>query len=170
LTLRHGNRCIVATNKISQNNKKDTGGLRVAAGEDHILFNNLIENVNNTGITLNNGKDAGIYNKPVVNVNVNKNINLNCGTDYIVGKSTKDFNKPPANCLYKDNIAYKTTKNPVFSSVKATNKYENNKYYAVNFGSNPPNAGTLSKPSEFNPSTINKNLYVKILNCLIINS
>ena len=74
LCLRHGNGSIVATNKVEQNNKKESGGIRVVAGEDHIVFNNLITSVNNCGIILSNGKTSGIYNLPVKRVKVYNNI------------------------------------------------------------------------------------------------
>jgi poly(beta-D-mannuronate) lyase len=43
LSLRHGNNNLVAQNKFLQGNEASAGGLRVAAGENHILYNNLVK-------------------------------------------------------------------------------------------------------------------------------
>lgn len=57
LTLRHGNRCVVEGNFFLAHHKRGSGGIRVI-GEDHIIFNNYIDGVENGGLWI----TAGISN------------------------------------------------------------------------------------------------------------
>jgi poly(beta-D-mannuronate) lyase len=159
ITLRHGNRCILSKNKILQNYKNESGGLRVAAGEEHIIFDNLMEKTINSSINLNSGTNSGIFNLPIINNQITKNISINCLTDYSIG-SDKFFIQPD-NCIYSYNTTYKTTDDPVFNiNQNVTNIfYENNQYYAKNIGENRNNGEILSDPINFDISKINYDLY-----------
>jgi len=153
ITLRHGNRCIISGNKILQNSKIDSSGIRIAAGEDHIIFNNLIDKTNNSSINLNSGTNSGIFNLPVKNVQVTKNISLNCNVDYTIGSDK--FFVQPSDCIYTYNTVYKNDNNPVFIINNGINNiiYENNEYYATNLGSN--NGESLKNPADFDLTKIN---------------
>lgn len=158
ITLRHGNRCIVSGNKILQNGKNETSGIRIAAGEDHIIFNNLIEKTtNNSSINLNSGTNSGIFNLPVKNIQVTKNISINCNVDYLIGSDK--FFVQPSNCVYSYNIVYKTDNNPVFgiNNGVANITYDNNEYYATNLGSD--NGEKLNNPLNFDLTKVNYNDY-----------
>jgi poly(beta-D-mannuronate) lyase len=54
LTLRHGNRCRVEGNFFFGAGKKGSGGIRVI-GEDHVVINNYIDNVDEGGIWITSG-------------------------------------------------------------------------------------------------------------------
>jgi len=133
LSLRHGNNNLVAQNKFLQGNEVNAGGIRVAAGENHILYNNLIQEAD-FGIKIDNGETSGIYNLAVKNTRVIKNIFLNNNRDIVIG-SVK-FPVSPVNSLFDNNLIYKNTNNPVFEiqSASATSIYTNNTYFASNKG------------------------------------
>jgi len=168
ITLRHGNRSIVSKNKFYQNNINGSGGIRVI-GEDHIIFSNLIKEVNGgnttgSGISIGNG----IVNSPlsgywqVKNTKIIKNILLNNHTDFTIGLSKGGGNLLPINCEFKDNIVYKTNSRPIFSS-KGNGCidciFTNNKYYGNNLGSVPKDSEKLLNTKDFDPKTINENNY-----------
>jgi poly(beta-D-mannuronate) lyase len=54
LTLRHGNRCVVEGNFFIGHHKRGSGGIRVI-GEDHRIFNNYIEGVEQGGFWITSG-------------------------------------------------------------------------------------------------------------------
>lgn len=158
ITLRHGNRCIVSNNKVTQNNKKDTSGLRVAAGEDHILFSNIVLDTSRYSVLVNSGQTSGIYNLPVKNLQVVNNYSINSGLDYIIGSSS--YNVDPFNCIYKYNTTYKNTTNPVFSIKQYSNLFfQNNKYYCNNLSKKLEETEEILNPANFDISKINLDNY-----------
>ena len=158
ITLRHGNRCIVSNNKISQNNKKDTSGIRIAAGEDHILFSNIVLDANKYSILVNSGQTSGIYNLPVKNLQVVNNFSMNSNIDYIIGSSI--YNIDPFNCIYKYNTSYKNTLNPVFSIKQYTNLFfQNNKYYCSNLSKKLEITEEVFEPLTFDTSKVKIDSY-----------
>lgn len=62
LTLRHGNRNLVDGNFFFGGGKRGSGGIRVI-GEDHVIINNYIENVQQGGIWLTTGVPDGKLNQ-----------------------------------------------------------------------------------------------------------
>lgn len=158
ITFRHGNRCIMANNKVTQNKKKDTSGLRVAAGDSHILFSNLILDANNTSINVNSGQPSGIYNLPVKNLQVVNNVSINSGVDCIIGSSSYNIN--PTNCIYRYNTFYKNNMIPIFSIKDYTNLFfQNNKYFSTNVSKKIEPTETVINPSNFDITKINQNNY-----------
>jgi poly(beta-D-mannuronate) lyase len=158
ITLRHGNRCIVSNNKVTQNNKKDTSGLRVAAGEDHILFSNIVLDSSRYSVLVNSGQTSGIYNLPVKNLQVVNNYSINSGVDYIIGSSS--YNVDPFNCIYKYNTTYKNTTNSVFSIKQYANLFfQNNKYYCSNLSKKLEETEEILNPASFDISKINLDNY-----------
>ena len=168
ITLRHGNRSIVCKNKLLQDNVNGSGGIRIV-GEDHIVYSNLLKNVNGgmttgSGISMTNGIKNSPLNKyfQVKRARIVKNVLLNNNCDVTIGLSKSGGNLTPVGCVFKENIIYKTSNNPIFSSKgdgSSDMVFSNNKFYGTNFGKNPKDCGSLSKPNEFNPSSINENNY-----------
>ncbi len=166
ITLRHGNRSIVANNKMLQNSISGTGGIRVY-GEEQVVYNNLIKQVNGgdttkTGISIGNGVKGAPLNgyAQAKNININQNYLINNKCDLTIGLS-KDGGTLKPSGKFENNIVYKTTKDAVFSSkgTGSTLQYINNKYYAANFGKNPSDAGKLSKPSDFDINSIDESKF-----------
>jgi len=138
LTLRHGNNVIVAKNKFLQNNLLDAGGIRVAAGAGHIIYNNLIKNTNNrAALIINSGSDDDIYNIQVSYSKFLKNIFIDCSLDIMIG-STK-YPISPRLCSIKDNIIIKNNNDPVYkiNSNMIDFDFNNNIYKANNMGNIP---------------------------------
>ena len=138
LTLRHGNNVIVAKNKFLQNNLLDVGGIRVAAGAGHIIYNNLIKNTNNrAALIINSGSDDDIYNIQVSYSKFLKNIFIDCSLDIMIG-STK-YPISPRLCSIKDNIIIKNNNDPVYkiNSNMIDFDFNNNIYKANNMGNIP---------------------------------
>ena len=166
ITLRHGNRSIVANNKMLQNSISGTGGIRVY-GEEQVVYNNLVKQVNGgdttkTGISIGNGVKGAPLNgyAQAKNININQNYLINNKCDLTIGLS-KDGGTLKPSGKFQNNIVYKTTKDPVFSSkgTGSTLQYVNNKYYATNYGKNPSDAGKLSKPSEFDINSVDESKF-----------
>jgi poly(beta-D-mannuronate) lyase len=138
LTLRHGNNVLVAKNKFLQNNTPDSGGVRVAAGSGHVIYNNLFKNTNNrAALIINSGTTANdIYNIPVSHSKFLKNIFLDCTLDILIGSQ---YPIAPRDCEMKDNIIIKKSNDPVYkidSSITDFNFY-NNIYKVNNMGNIP---------------------------------
>lgn len=147
LTLRHGNNNLIVQNKFLQGNEASAGGVRVAAGENHILYNNLIKDAS-YGIRLDNGESSGIYNLAVKNTKIIKNVFINNERDIVIG--TAKFSVKPINSLIDNNLVYKINNNPVFEIPSSTSIiYTNNKYYATNKGTILNNE-VLRNVNEFN--------------------
>lgn len=138
LTLRHGNNVIVAKNKFLQNNTPDAGGIRVAAGSGHIVYNNLIKNTNNrAGLIINSGSDGDIYNIQVSYSKFLKNIFLDCAIDILIGST--QYPVSPRLCSINDNVIIKNTNDPVYqiNSNMIDFDFHNNMYKATNMGNIP---------------------------------
>lgn len=147
LTLRHGNNNLIVQNKFLQGNEASAGGVRVAAGENHILYNNLIKDAS-YGIRLDNGESSGIYNLAVKNTKIIKNVFINNERDIVIG--TAKFPVKPINSLIDNNLVYKINNNPIFEIPSSTSIiYTNNKYYATNKGTTLNNE-VLRNVNEFN--------------------
>ena len=168
ITLRHGNRSIVAKNRLLQNKVSGSGGIRIV-GEDHTVYANLIKEANGgnttgSGISITNGIKNSKLNQylQVKNTEIVGNVLINNNCDFTIGLSKKGGTLQPIESEIKDNIVYKTSSDAIFSSKGSGSpdmKYENNKFYGKNFGSNPKNAGNLLKPTDFNISSINEKDY-----------
>lgn len=157
LTLRHGDRCIVANNSIDQLSETQSSGLRIAAGKDHILFRNFIQNTNSQGaVAVNSGNDSGIYNIPVERANILNNVSVNCVSHYILGSNK--FNVQPKNCVLRNNIVYDSLSNPVFLNNAGIQNiyYQDNQYYATNIGIIKNSTEKLLNPNIFNVNQIDK--------------
>jgi poly(beta-D-mannuronate) lyase len=138
LTLRHGNNVIVAKNKFLQNNTPDAGGIRVAAGSGHIIYNNLIKDTNGrAGLIINSGSDGDIYNIQVSYSKFLKNIFLDCALDILIGST--QFPISPRLCSFNDNLIIKNNNNPVYqiNSNMIDFEFHNNIYKATNMGNIP---------------------------------
>lgn len=139
LTLRHGNNVIVSKNKFLQNNTPDTGGIRVAAGSGHIIYNNLIKNTNGrAGLIINSGSDGDIYNIQVSYSQFLKNIFIDCSLDILIGSTQYPIS--PRLCSIKDNVIIKHNNDPVYqiNSNMVNFDFHNNIYRATNMGNIPP--------------------------------
>ena len=138
LTLRHGNNVLVAKNKFLQNNAPESGGVRVAAGSGHIVYNNLFKNTNNrAALIINSGTTANdIYNIPVSHSKFLKNIFLDCTLDILIGSQ---YPIAPRNCEMKDNIIIKNSNDPVYQIESSTVDFDfyNNIYKVNNMGNIP---------------------------------
>jgi len=135
LTLRHGNKVIVAKNKFLQDNVPDAGGVRVAAGSGHTIYNNIFQNTNNrAALIINSGSNGDIYNIQVSYSKFLKNIFLNCSLDIMIGST--QFPLSPRECLIKDNVIIKNTNNPVYQINSDISKiyFQDNIYKATNIG------------------------------------
>ncbi len=90
LTLRHGNRCVVAKNVFLGNKQKQTGGIRVI-GEDHQILDNHLQDLEGDGfrsaITLVNGIPDSPLNGyfQVKNALIRGNTLLNCKHSLLLG-------------------------------------------------------------------------------------
>jgi poly(beta-D-mannuronate) lyase len=162
ITLRHGNRCIVANNKILQNSITDTSGIRII-GEDHLVYNNLIKQVNGgSAISISNG----VKNTPlngyaqVKRLQISKNILLHNKIDFLIGSSTNGRTLAPILSTITDNIIYKNNNNSIFSyeGYGSTDIYYNNNYfYGYNMGNSPFVFDVLLDPKTFNLTIIEDN-------------
>jgi len=135
LTLRHGNKVIVAKNKFLQDNFQDGGGVRVAAGSGHMIYNNLFKNTNNrAALIVNSGSNGDIYNIPVSYSKFLKNIFFNCSLDIMLGST--QFPIPPRECLFENNVIIKNNDNPVYQINSDISKidFQSNIYKATNMG------------------------------------
>lgn len=154
LTLRHGNKVLVAKNKFLQNNLENGGGIRVAAGSGHIIYNNMFKDTNiRAALIINSGANNNIYNIQVSHSKILKNIFINCSLD--IGLGYPQFPFPPRTCSIKDNIIIKNDNNPVYDLNKdiVDFDFENNVYNATNIG---------NIPSYYNQKSIN-NFFEKII-------
>jgi hypothetical protein len=109
LTLRHGDRNIVRLNKFDGNKKSNSGGIRII-GEDHIVENNIMKNLNGNGtmrcgISLNCGVKNSALNRyfQVLNAKVSNNVMYNCKDGMAIGVEKKEANLKPKNCVFKNN-------------------------------------------------------------------
>jgi len=138
LTLRHGNNVMVAKNKFLQNNTPDGGGVRVAAGSGHTIYNNLFKNTNNrAALIVNSGSDGDIYNIQVSYSKFLKNIFLDCSLDIMIGST--QFPISPRECLFENNVIVKNNNDPVYqiNSNMINFGFSNNIYNANNMGNIP---------------------------------
>jgi len=147
LTLRHGNNCLVYQNRFDQKNKSNSGGIRIT-GENHLVINNLLENVNGNGttrvgISINNGVSNSDLNEyfQVKNTKILNNILINCSNDYAVGVQVKtECVLKPMTSEISGTISYNTSDTGRFSSDSkclgsSDMKYTNNKFFAKSLGS-----------------------------------
>ncbi len=177
LTLRHGDRCIVYDNLFDQNNKKDSGGVRVT-GVDHIIAGNCFKDINGNGTTrvgvsLNNGMPNtplnGYY--QIKNTKIRNNVFVNCSNDFAVGVEVKSGNRLlPLTSEITGNIVYKTDNREVFSSASSVlgsldMKYSNNKIYATNLGKKAPSTVSLLSPNDFDFDEFQKS-YKSLYGCI----
>lgn len=138
LTLRHGNKVIVAKNKFLQNNLENGGGIRVAAGSGHIIYNNMFKDTNiRAALIINSGSNSNIYNIQVSHSKFLRNIFINCSLDIALG--SQQFLYPPRSCSIKDNIIIKNDNDPVYTlnTDIIDFEFENNLYNATNIGNIP---------------------------------
>lgn len=164
ITLRSGFNNYIVNNKFLQNGTDDSGGLRVT-GENHIIKSNLFKEINggdtnNCAICVINKTSSSASYQQVKNLKVLNNIFLNNDCDIGLGISKGKL--PPIDIEFSNNIFYKTSKNPVFSSKGSDCKnlvFNNNKYYVTNIGASPKDFGTVESPSKFIPSSVNENNY-----------
>lgn len=168
ITLRHGNKNIVYNNKFLQQNITKTGGIRIL-GKDHIIFDNLIKEVNGGGgkksaISLTNG----IKNSPlngyiqVENVKIIRNVLLNNDIDIDIGVSQGGGTLPPVKTQFIDNLIYKTSNSPIFDDTEYQSLdmlYINNQFYGKNYGMKPKNVSKLLNPDDFFIFNINEDMY-----------
>lgn len=138
LTLRHGNNVLVAKNKFLQNNLENGGGIRVAAGSGHIIYNNLFKDTNKrAALIINSGSSNNIYNIQVSYSKFLKNIFINCSLDIELGSLQFPFS--PRACSISDNIIIKNDNDPVYTlnTDIIDFEFENNLYNASNMGNIP---------------------------------
>lgn len=171
LTLRHGNGCIVYKNHFDQKNKENTGGIRIT-GENHIVANNYIENVNGNGttrvgISINNGVKNSELNEyfQVKNTQIKNNIFVNCSNDFAIGVQVKtECVLKPVSSEISGTISYHSDNSACFSTNSKClgsddMKYTNNIFYAKSLGSTPNNGGIIQKsPSELDLPSMKQKL------------
>jgi parallel beta-helix repeat protein len=164
ITLRHGDRSIVTKNKFLQNGISGTSGIRII-GEDHLIYDNLIKDVNGgPAISINNG----IKNTPlngyaqVKNLKVAKNVLINNKNDFLIGISKSGGTLTPISSQIIDNIVYKNNNNSIFSydGYGSTDMYyKNNYFYGYDIGKSTFNHDVLLDPKNFDISIINEDNY-----------
>ena len=164
ITLRHGDRTIVSKNKFIQNGISDTHGIRIM-GEDHIIYDNLIKDVNGgSAISITNG----IQNTPingyaqVKKLKVAKNVLINNNNDFLIGIPKSGGTLTPIYSQIIDNIVYKNNNNSIFSydGYGSTDMYYNNNYfYGYDIGKSPFTYNVLLDPKNFDISIINEDNY-----------
>jgi poly(beta-D-mannuronate) lyase len=153
LTLRHGNRCIVEGNFFMQGNAVNSGGIRII-GEDHLVFNNYIENTAGssykTGITLMNGIPNSPLNgyyqvkraKVLFNTLVNCKYTLNIG-----GGNSSTQNLPPIDCEISNNLAYSLTGPMItYNDIPINITYAGNIFFGSSLGITAPSGITVVNP------------------------
>ncbi|WP_051130012.1 polysaccharide lyase 6 family protein [Pedobacter arcticus] len=111
LSLRHGNGTEVYGNYIIGNNLATVGGIRII-GENHLVYNNYIQGLKETGqlcaISIMDGvpnsAPSGYF--QVKNVKVVGNTIVNCAEAFEIGagKGGNDRTVPPANCTIANNL------------------------------------------------------------------
>ena len=162
ITLRHGNRSIVSKNKFLQNSIIDTAGIRII-GEDHLVYDNLIERVNGgAAISISNGVENTKLNgyAQVKRLRLSKNVLINNNVDFLIGISKSGGTLTPILSKITDNIIYKNNNNSIFSydGYGSTDMYYNNNYfYGYNIGKNPFDYNVILDPKTFNSSIIYEN-------------
>jgi poly(beta-D-mannuronate) lyase len=164
ITLRSGFNNYVVNNKFLQNGIDNSGGLRIT-GENHTIKSNLFKDINggdtnNCAICVINKTSSSASYQQVKNLKILDNVFLNNDCDIGLGISKGKL--PPTNINFSNNIFYKTSKNPVFSSKGSDCKnlvFTNNKYYVSNIGESPKDFGSVESPSKFTPSSVNENNY-----------
>ena len=139
LTLRHGNNVLVAKNKFLQDNADNAGGIRIAAGSGHTIYNNLFKNTNRPALIINSGANDGIYNIQVSYTKFLKNIFLDCLVDISIG--SVQFPISPRLCSFYDNVVVKNNNDPVYqiNSNMIDFDFQNNIYKVNNMGNIPNN-------------------------------
>ena len=155
ITLRHGNNNIVCKNSIDGKNKVDSGGIRIV-GENHIINNNLLINLNSESVTtvpicIINGQEKpelnGYYTPK--NCVISNNIILNCSTGFAIGHQLKtDTTVKPSNISLVNNKCYLKKDMEAFSSSKRvmfnnTATFENNELFVSNLGNIKTNKGLI---------------------------
>lgn len=169
LTLRHGNRNIVAKNKFLQNNIEGASGIRIL-GEDHLIYKNYLSEVNNgdtigSAISISNGIPNSRLNGylQVKRVKILNNILLNNNFDFAFGIQQSGGNLLPLDLDFENNIVYKTNQDIIFSyeGFGLSNPFFlNNKYYGYNLGKKPNGeTSNLLDPLTFKLDRINENKY-----------
>jgi len=164
ITLRHGDRSIVSKNKFLQNGVSGTSGIRII-GEDHLIYDNLIKDVNGgPAISINNGIQNTQLNgyAQVKNLKVAKNILINNNNDFIIGISKSGGTLTPISSQIIDNIVYKNNNNSIFSydGYGSTDMYyKNNYFYGYDIGKSPFTYNVLLDPKKFDISIINEDNY-----------
>jgi len=141
ITLRHGNKTMIAYNKFDCKKNKEGGGIRVY-GEHHIIMNNEFSNMlgnqtSRVGISLNNGKLNGYY--PVKQCCIYNNHFSNCDTALAFGYEIKGNTIKPNDIVVKGNTF--ASVNNIFSTHKEVigvrnHSYKNNKFMASDIKSN----------------------------------
>jgi hypothetical protein len=157
ITLRHGNRNIVANNLIDQFFVKETGGIRII-GNNHIIFKNMLKNINGddttkSAISINNGiknDDLRGY-VQVTDTKIIENVMINNKFDITLGVK-KGSGEPllPENNIISNNIIFKKSFDPIysFSSQGYINTtFVGNKYFGYNMGKNFDKNSKLFQPN-----------------------
>lgn len=171
LTLRHGNKNIVVNNKFDGLNKTGSGGVRII-GEDHLVANNLFQNlVGNERTRVAVSFNCGVENSPlnryfqVKRAKVMANSILNCNTAFAIGYVKKEANLKPVESEISNNVVYSIKDTAAFSENNECigsddMKYNNNVLYVKKLGAITAMDGIIVKdPSEFDNNTIVYNEY-----------
>ncbi len=146
LTLRHGNRCVVAANYFFGHLKPLTGGVRVI-GEDHQVFNNYFGELTGTS-----GRSAltimqGLENSPlngyfqVKRAVVAFNTFVNCQNSLVIGLpgtysgTPQVTTLPPEDCVIANNIVLTSSGKLVDQRITPVNlTWEGNIMYGTSLG------------------------------------
>lgn len=155
ITLRHGNKNIICKNSIDGKNKSDSGGIRIV-GENHLVSNNLLTNLNSISVTtvpicIVNGQENpelnGYYTPK--NCVISDNIILNCSTGFAIGHQLKtDTIVKPSNISLTNNKCYLKKGMEAFSSsarvmFNNTPTFSNNELYVSTLGNIKTNKGLI---------------------------
>jgi poly(beta-D-mannuronate) lyase len=153
LTLRHGNRCTVEGNFFIQENEPNSGGIRII-GEDHIVFNNYIQNTGGssykTAITIMDGIQDSPLNGyfQVKRAIVAFNTLVNCMYSFNIGAGNSGTqNMPPIDCVVANNLVYSTHSPMItYNDTPVTMTYQGNIFYGATLGITKPSGITTVDP------------------------
>lgn len=155
LCLRHGNNSEVYGNYLIGNGINDVGGIRIV-GEGHLVYNNYLQGIAETGQTcaiamldgVPDSEPSGYF--QVKNVKVVSNTILNCaqGFDIGAGKGGNNRSVAPANCVISNNVLQMKTGTTYlrFTDIPQNFVYPGNIAFGAVAGSDLPAGFTIADP------------------------
>jgi poly(beta-D-mannuronate) lyase len=140
LTLRHGDRCIVANNYFLGDSEGSTGGVRII-GEDHRVYNNYFADLRGTGARAALSMMNGIPNSPLngyfqaQRAVVAHNTFVNCRVNFVIGLGDGGAVLPPKDCWIINNLVSGTTAPLVAEvSIPINLRWQSNLFHGAGLG------------------------------------